>query len=443
MTPNASSGRQVRLATAGFSLFLAGQTLSQLGDRLNHVALIGVFGSGRPAAAGTIALAELAVAMTLPVLLFGAVSGVVADRWDRKRTLVACDVVRAGLVALIPVITRWTPAALPVNALVFGVFLTSLLNNTTRTAVVPDLVPSDRLLTANAVLTSTGRVATVAGVVFGGLIIEWGGWRRFGWGGYEAGFYLDAMTYLASAVFLMAIRLSPRPPRPAMTADARGAFAVAWRDIMEARRAVQDSGRLGFVMVAVTALAAVSGAVYALVPVIMQSGMNLGISRLGAVAAVLAAGVLVGAALTGMLKSERRRHATIAAGIGIVGALVVGVSLAGSFVALSVLAFLGGLFVAPVMVLLDTEIQEAAAPNLRGRVSSAREIIVNLAFVAAAVAAGLVVVGLERVGAGTWHRPCLAAAGCLAVVTAVTVLSPARWVRQESATDACPSSLSV
>lgn len=443
MSREPDARRAARLLSPGFSGFLAGQTLSQLGDRLDQLALIAVLGAGRNAAAGTMALAVLAVAMTLPVLLFGALAGVVSDRWNRKGTLILSDLARAGLVASIPAVYRLTDATWPVNAIVFAVYLTSLLYNTAKTAVVPDIVGADRLLAANAFLTSTGRVATVSGVVFGGLIIEWSGWRSLGWRGYDAGFYLDALTYVLSAVFLLAIAI-PRHTRMAASAgDPRGALVVAWRDMAEARLLIRSNQRIRFVMASTAVLAATAGGVYALAPVMMQTGLHLSIGSVGAIGGILAAGVLVGAATTPALKSLWRRPGTITAGLGGVGVLVVGVSLADSFAAYGVLAFLGGVFVAPVMVLLDTEVQEAVSQSLRGRVAAVREIVVNVAFVAAAVAAGLAVLGLERLSAGGWHRTCLAAVGLFAIAASVAALLPARWARRESTTDACPSGLSV
>ncbi len=51
---------------------------------------------------------------------------------------------------------------------VFGVFF-----NAAKMAVIPDLVQHEELLPANAALTSIGRVATVTGMVGGGLLVEW------------------------------------------------------------------------------------------------------------------------------------------------------------------------------------------------------------------------------------------------------------------------------
>jgi len=140
--------------------------------------------------------------------------------------------------------------------------------------------------------------------------------------------------------------------------------------------------------------------------------------------------VMIGAAAGAALKPRWDRHRAIAAGIGCIGLLVVGVAAAGIPVALGVLAFLGGVCVAPVMVLQDTELQEAAPSRIRGRVASVRDILVNGAFVAAALAAALAAAGLNRVSAGEWHRPCLAAIGlCAAGVGAALFRSSAAGQR--------------
>ena len=90
----------VRLAINGsFSALWTGQLISLLGDRVHQVALAAlVYGTTNSAIAGALTF----VAATLPNLLFGPLAGVLVDRWDQKRVLIASDLLRAGIVLLIP-----------------------------------------------------------------------------------------------------------------------------------------------------------------------------------------------------------------------------------------------------------------------------------------------------------------------------------------------------
>jgi MFS family permease len=410
---------ETRLLTRTFSLFLSGQTLSQLGDRLNHMALIALVGVGRDVASGSMALAQLAVATSLPVLLVGPVAGVLVDRWDRRRTLISCDVIRAVLVASIPVVYWWIGAAWVVYAVVFAVFLTTLLYNCAKAAALPDIVSPGRLLSANATLTAVGRVATISGVVFGGLIVEWGGWRRLHVEGYTAGFLLDGVTYALSALALCAIAL-PRVVRTPVSsgAVARARFRQAWSEIRQAMALIQADARLRFLMGSFVVLACVAGAAYPVTIAFIQVGMGLGASGVGAVGGMLAAGLIAGSALTGVIGRHWHRPSAVAAGIGGVGLAVLGLSVSHSFVAIAASAVAGGIALAPVMVVQDTELQEATPQQLRGRVSSAREIVVNAGFAGSAVLVGLIGLALRESGVGEAPRALLALVGGGALLAA-------------------------
>ena len=384
------------------------------------------------------ALAQLAVATSLPVLLVGPVAGVLVDRWDRRRTLIACDVIRAVLVASTPVAYRWAGAAWVVYVIVFSVFLTTLLYNCAKTAALPDIVSPGRLLSANATLTSVGRVATISGIVFGGLIVEWGGWRRLHVEGYTAGFLLDGVTYALSALALCAIALPRVVHTPAGSGGvARARFKRAWSEIRQAMDLIQADARLRFLMGSFVVLACVAGAAYPVAIALIQVGMGLGVSGVGVVGGMLAAGLIAGSTLTGVIGRRWHRPFAVAAGIGGVGLAVLGLSVSHSFVALAASAAAGGIALAPVMVVQDTELQEATPPRLRGRVSSVREIVVNAAFASSAVLVGLIGLALRESGVGEAPRALLALVGGVALLAAgrlaiAAARRPSR-VRQPSA----------
>ncbi len=102
----------VRLARdARFSAFWLAGTISLFGDRLHQIAL-GVMVLGITGSALQTGLVFLAA--TLPNLLLGPVAGTFVDRWDQKRVMIASDLLRAGLVLVIPFIAeRQRRARLP------------------------------------------------------------------------------------------------------------------------------------------------------------------------------------------------------------------------------------------------------------------------------------------------------------------------------------------
>ncbi|HEX4936833.1 MAG TPA: MFS transporter, partial [Gemmatimonadaceae bacterium] len=193
------------LARPRFAFLVVGQTVSQLGDKLHHMALIALVGAGAAQNAGGLELAKLSVVFTAPVVLFGPVAGSMVDRWNKRHVMIACDALRTILVGSIPALFAATGELWPVYFIAFLVFLLGVFFNAAKMALIPELVPRAHLLPANAALTFVGRFATVAGIVGGGVIIGIAFWRRFGWSDYAAGFYLDAASYLISVLSLVGI----------------------------------------------------------------------------------------------------------------------------------------------------------------------------------------------------------------------------------------------
>lgn len=142
--------RLLRSRTEFRRIFLA-HSVSRAGDAFNTVALVvlafQLTGSG-PGVAATVAF-EVA-----PVLLFGPVAGVVADRFARRRVMIAADVMRAALVSVL-VVSHSTVAT--AFAVAFGLSAATLLFNPAAAAsLVPEVVEDDELVAANSALWTTG-----------------------------------------------------------------------------------------------------------------------------------------------------------------------------------------------------------------------------------------------------------------------------------------------
>ena len=90
------------LKNRDFFFLWLGQIISQIGDRLGQMALIGLIYMQSPGS--SIELAKILSFTILPVFLIGPVAGVYVDRWDRRRTMFLCDFLRTAMVLFIPLI---------------------------------------------------------------------------------------------------------------------------------------------------------------------------------------------------------------------------------------------------------------------------------------------------------------------------------------------------
>ena len=183
-----------------FRLLWSGEVVSLLGDWFATIAsailVADLTGSG-------LAVGGLFVARMLPPFLVSPVAGVAADRFDRRRLLIVCDLARMVTVLGFLLVREpsqvWLLYALTAIQLGFtGFFFPA------RNAILPSLVGVRELGTANALAATTWSVMLALGAALGGLVAG-----RFG---VDAAFVVDAATYLVSALLLGAIPGDYQPP---------------------------------------------------------------------------------------------------------------------------------------------------------------------------------------------------------------------------------------
>ena len=167
-----------------------GQVVSQLGDWFNYVALYALLFELTGSAT---MVAALMVVQFLPIALVGPSAGVVADRFDRRRIMIAADVIRG--IAVLGLLLVRTPSmawlAFLVTAVVVGA---SGFFEPARSATVPMIVRREDLVSANAVSTGTWSAMLAIGASLGGVV--------------AASLGRDAAFLINSAVVLSLRRLS-------------------------------------------------------------------------------------------------------------------------------------------------------------------------------------------------------------------------------------------
>lgn len=190
----------VRLALNGsFSSLWAGQLISLFGDRIHQVALAAAV---LITTGSALASSLVFVAAFIPNLVFSPIAGTFVDRWDHKEVLIVSDLLRAATVLLIPMAIV-TNVAL-VYPFVFLLTTISIFFRPARVAILPRIVRKDELVTANSALWVGETMADVIGFPLAGLFVVAIG------NALPVAFWLDAATYVASAVLLTGV-LVARP----------------------------------------------------------------------------------------------------------------------------------------------------------------------------------------------------------------------------------------
>ena len=178
----------------GFPLFWLGQAASQLGDEITLLALPWLVAE---TTASPLAVGALEAFSFVPVLFFGLIIGVIADRRSRRRSMIDADLARLFLLGSIPV-AAWIGSTTVLAHVLLIAFLAGtarILFEATSQSFVPDLVGESELVRANARLSVTEGVAIVLGPTAAGLLIT-------GLGSADA-VAVDALTFLVSFAAIM------------------------------------------------------------------------------------------------------------------------------------------------------------------------------------------------------------------------------------------------
>lgn len=181
-----------------FRLLWAGQSISDVGTAVSTIVLplIAVVYLH----ASTFAIGALAAAQWVPWLIIGLPAGVWVDRSRCRPLMIGCDLLRAALIASVPVAAAFDRLGMPQLFVVAGLtgFVTVVFQ-VAYLSYVPILLDREDLTEGNAKLQGSSAVAQVVGPGVGGLLVQ----------AFRAPFALvvDAASYLVSALAILAIRV--------------------------------------------------------------------------------------------------------------------------------------------------------------------------------------------------------------------------------------------
>jgi DHA3 family macrolide efflux protein-like MFS transporter len=351
-----------------FLLLWAGQSISNVGDWINFVAITVLVyqltGSG-------LSLGVLRATHAAPELILGALAGVYVDRWDRKSTMIAADLMRAVLVALMAI----SPNVVEIYALSLGVNLASIFFGPAKSATIPNLVAPDTLTRANGLSSTSQTLAMAFGSSIGGIAIAAFGLRQ--------AFYLDAASFLVSATCIAFIRVR-------RTTVAGGKHTAFWTQFSGGWDAVRSHPLRRGITVMASLLVLGPGVSTVLAVVLAESVLNGGAAGYSLIVSAMGAGAVVGAVSVSVLGGRLPREATFRVGfvLAALGTALLGVSRSLPIAAAAFALIGGGQIVANVSGI--TLLQEHTDDQVRGRVFGIYQTVVHVcSLLAAGIAGGL------------------------------------------------------
>ena len=365
-------------ANRNFLLLWSGQFVSQMGDRLYYIAFPWlVYGATDSALSTGIALALY----TLPYLLFGMFAGVIIDRFDKRRVMLAAEILRTAIVLLVPVAAAY--ALWSVFVLSFAVASLTVIFDPAKLSLLPDLVTERQLMRANSFLASAETLTEVLGYAGAGFLLATVS--------TTTAFRVDAVTFFVSAVTL--VLMSYRRPTRAAERAARS-FS---RELREGFAYIRHhTGLLANTMLAVfiaLGLGAALPLTFFLAVTVLGNGdqtgeLDFGIASFGIFEAAIAVGYLTGSLVVAGLAGRLRVGRAIIAGFAVTGAGMAAVAAANRVWIAAVIFAVIGAANAGGLIAIDTYVQRVVPEHVRGRVWGSRFMLTQGAYAVSVLAAG-------------------------------------------------------
>lgn len=367
-------GIRAVLRIPSFRLLWLGQLISEAGDGLTNLSLLLLVNA---LTGSTAALAGMAIVLAIPPLTIGLVAGTYVDRIDRRRIMLASDLIRGivvlGFVLVGSVSTLWLLYLLAFVQSAVGTFFTPA-----RGAILPRIVPREGLLAANSLAQATRVVSGVVGSALAGLIVGV-------IGSFWPAFVLDSLTFFASFALIARLPAATGVIQASAHAAAgvRGALLVGLRTI----------GRSRVLSTTILALAVSMlglGAVNVLFVPLVVGVLHVGAVWLGPVEIAQSASMILASGLIGVLARRLAPSSIVTIGMAAVAVTIFAAGWVTAIWQLLVLMFVIGWFIVPLQAAVVTILQQSTPDGERGRVMSVVQASMSAASILSMGLAGIV-----------------------------------------------------
>jgi MFS family permease len=368
-----------------FRLLFFGQAISQLGDWFNSVA---VFALLLDLTGSATAVAWMMIVQFLPIAIVGPMAGVIVDRVDRRRVMIAADLIRGCLVLGLLLVHRREQVWIAYVVMTLTVSASAFFEPA-RTSTIPNITSAEELIPANALSSATWSAMLALGASVGGLVTALSG-RNWA-------FIINAGSFFVSAVLISRTRFDSTQastPRP------RGLAAFTGiSDLIEGFRYVRQHTHVAALMF-VKAGWGLAGGVLLLLTIFGQRIFPVGGTTVAGIGVLYGArGIGAGLGPFALRWILGRKPATLRRTIGpayfFVGAFYVALALA-PVLPLAALAVLCAHFGGSILWVFSTVLLQMEVPDrFRGRVFAVELALVTLT---SSISSYLTAVALDRFG---------------------------------------------
>jgi MFS family permease len=374
--------REVFKIAAMRRLWLA-QLVSVCGDFLAIYAIFAVISFRMHGSANAISL--VLVFYLLPLAIISPVAGVFVDSWNVKRTMIASDLIRAGLFLLLV----WAHSLGQIYAILLAASTVSSFFLPAQSITVRTIVPLTGLVSANALIQQAFYMMQIISPAISGLLVS-----AFG---PNSCFCIDTATFLFSAAMLSTLTI-PHQPVPALKS-----FQSVAKETWAGVKFIFTHPALSFVITAMASGMFAIRCFGALLAVYVRDILRGGTSLFGLLGSLIGVGLIAG---TQLVRQASRKHSNshvATGGLAAVGLSIALIAIAASTVAAAVGILMLGFFVAFIVVPAQVLMQKHTPRNMLGRVSGSMVSVMMSSQIIAMLFAGEIAtaVGIRNVYYGS------------------------------------------
>jgi len=353
------------------------QVVSEVGDYFNNIA---VFALVMEKSSSGLIVSGVMLSRAIPAVLAGPVAGVLLDRMDRQRIMIASDLIRAA-VALAFVLTIHRPRPWLLYMLSAALMFASPFFTAGRAAILPTIANDDELHTANSLTQTTQSATLTAGTLLAGFSAASLG--------YHWAFIINSLSFAFSAWAIRQISV-PEGFRPQ---HASGQHDVpAWHDFHEGLAYVRSVPLMMGIALISVGWAMGGGAAQILFALFGEQVFHRGAAGIGAIWAAAGIGLLLGGAI-GHLTGHRTDFAgykrTVTISYLVHGATYMAFSQVESYAAALVCMMFSRVGMAVTSVLNNAQLLRHTPDRFRGRVFSTMESLRWSVMILSMAAAGI------------------------------------------------------
>ncbi len=390
-----------------FRLWLA-QVVSATGDWLGLLAIIAL--ADRVSAVGSAAIALTLAARIIPGFFLATVVGVLVDRWNRKTVMICCDIGRAAVMATLP----FVDTVFGVVAASFCMEILTLMWQPAKEASMPNIVPRDRLATANSlnVVAAYGTFPIGAGLfLLLARMSDWigddgiGGALRMNQEGLA--FYVNALSFLVTAALVWSIPIPTRSRQERQAAKERSRLAKLHlggtiRELREGWEFIFLNPIVRAVNVGLATGLVGGGMLIPLGKSFATDVLRVDESGFGLFVFSLGAGVAVGVVAVSFVQKRLPKEWVFAISVVTAGVTLLVAASMTSLTAAALLVSMIGICAGTVYVLGFTLLHENVEDELRGRIFSALFTLVRLCVLIAFLVGPMLAESLEQLSQELW-----------------------------------------